>query len=232
MQKALKKSLLILGSGILFILAIYALIGPLLNWPSMDESNYILQSARIAQGELPYRDFYEFLTPLCQLIGAAFVRLEGVSILGLRLLVLCAYITSLFLAHEMSKSRLSKGSQILFISFLWLTLSRYPVFQHHIWSGFSALLAVFFAWKELKQSYTGKSKPHYLILSGIFTALSFWATESLGILLFFALLGFSLLHTWLQERDNRQTLEVINPDHATSKHSWLKPWVNRWQNSG
>src|SRR4051812_33405542 len=101
MQRTLKKSLLIIGVGILFLLAIYAQIGPLLNWPTMDESNYILQSALIVQGKLPYRDFYEFLTPLCQFIGAAFIYMEGVSVLGLRLLILCVYLISLVLVYEM-----------------------------------------------------------------------------------------------------------------------------------
>jgi hypothetical protein len=228
MQRTLKKSLLIIGVGILFLLAIYAQIGPLLNWPTMDESNYILQSALIAQGKLPYRDFYEFLTPLCQFIGAAFIKLEGVSVLGLRLLVLCLYLISMVLVYEMSKSRLGRFSQILLLGFLWFTLAHYPVFQHHTWSGFLALVAVFFAWKDLKQVYAGRKKTLYLILSGMFTALCFWATQSLGVLIFFALLGFGLLHSWLQHREAHQILEEGTQGTPLKKLKWLKTWCNHW----
>jgi len=228
MQRTLKKSLLIIGVGILFLLAIYAQIGPLLNWPTMDESNYILQSALISEGQLPYRDFYEFLTPLCQFIGAAFFKLEGVSILGLRLLVLCLYLISIVLVYEMSKSRLGKFSQILLLSFLWLTLSHYPVFQHHVWSGFLAFLAVFFAWKDLKQIYAGSHKPLYLILSGLLTALCFWATQSLGVLLFIALLGFGLLQSWLQQRELQKISDNDTSKALFTKLEWLKVWTIRW----
>jgi hypothetical protein len=206
-----------LGICIIASLIFFSIAGPLFAWPAMDEGNYILEAARIAHGALPYRDFYEFITPAGQWLGAAFITLSGLSVLGLRLLCLCSYSVSLLLVHEMTKARLGQISQILLTTFLWLTLSRYPVFQHHLWSGFCSTLAVYYAWRELKQLYAGRQQPVFLVLSGALTGLTFWFTQSLGVLLFLALLAFSVLHVWLQEREAQQTFLMM--DHISEQMS-------------
>src|SRR5690606_31309103 len=113
----------------------------LMLWPHTDEANYILQARHIADGLLPYRDFYDFVTPGSQLAGAIFIKLNGdFSVVGLRLLVLMGWLVEILLICDMARHHLPRRWLWVLAAFLWLTMSRYPVFQHHFWSGFWALL--------------------------------------------------------------------------------------------
>lgn len=221
---------------VLLGLVLFSLVGPIFNWPSMDEGNYILQSWQIAHGQLPYRDFYEFITPGGQVFGALFLWAEGFSILGLRLLVLCGWLLTLILVYDMTRNRLSRSWQVLLLCFLWLTQSRYPIFQHHFWSGLCAVVAVYFAWRALQCVYIQQTRlqagAKFLILCGLFTGQVFWITQSLGVLLVGALGVYSFLHALLHEREERgvtfkqlSMLAVVRRWLATWGLCWFLPMV-------
>ncbi len=58
---------------------------PLLLWG--DALGYATKGARILDGELPYRDFFDFVTPGTELIYALFFRSVGVMLWGPNLLM-------------------------------------------------------------------------------------------------------------------------------------------------
>lgn len=210
-----------IGFGL--ILAIISLAGPLLGWPLTDESTYVLQARQMAEGLLPYRDFYDFVTPGSQFIGSLFIRLSGFSLLGLRLLVVMGWLVQLLLIYTMGKNHLPKVWLSLFLVFLWLTDSRYPIFQHHFWSGLAALSAVFMAWKYLQTLYNGNPQRGFISLAGILCAATFWITQSLGILLAAALMFYSLLHCFLHEREERG-VGYRQVSNAAVFSRWIKTW--------
>lgn len=217
------------GLGLVLVLALMALrlAGQIMSWPGMDEGNYILEAARIANGQLPYRDFYDFITPGGQFFGALLIKINGFSVLGLRLWLVMAWFLILLLIYDMLRERVSKVWCFLFLAFLWLTESMYPVYQHHFWSGLTALIAVYCIWRALKQIYQGKSTTTFLAISGIFTALTFWITQSLGVLMALALGVFSVLHCILQEKEEKG-VSFRQLSWGCVVRRWLKPWGGVW----
>ena len=213
--------------GLSFLLVLISLIAPLMNWPQTDESTYLLQARQIAQGLLPYRDFYDFVNPGSQFIGALFIRLNGFSLISIRLLVLTGWLLEILMLYTISKNHLPKPWVTLFVAFLWLTDSNYPIFQHHFWSGLIALSAVFMSWRYLQSLYNGKAQPRWIVWSSLLCAATFWFTQSLGILLTVALLLFSLLHCFLHERE----LQGTSYRHVKNRAVWAR-WLNEWGRFG
>jgi len=211
------------GVGVGLILSIISLIGPLVCWPLLDESTYVLQARQIAEGLLPYRDFYDFVTPGSQLIGSLLIQLNGFSMLSLRLVIIVGWLLQLLMLARMGKDHLPKTWLGLFLVFLWLTDSRYPIFQHHFWSGLTALSSVWMAWQYLQSLYNGKAKPWQLSLSGVLCALTFWTTQSLGFLLTAAFFFYSFLHCFLHEREEKG----VSYRQIDNKAVWLR-WVKLW----
>jgi hypothetical protein len=222
-----RTGLLCLGCLVALVLMMAALAGPLQTLPAMDEA-YIMVSARnLADGMLPYRDFYDYLTPGSQLLGALYIRLNGFSVVGLRLLVILGWVLEIILVCDMAKNRLSKGGLALLAAFLCLTDARYPVYQHHFWSGLTATVAVYLTWRHLKDVYAGRASWLFLAGSGVFCALTCWIPQSLGVLLTLGLGCFGLLHVLFQEREERgvgfrklSTIQVLQ--------RWLRDWGPRW----
>lgn len=202
--------------------------GYLFTWPEMDEANYLLQARNMAQGMLPYRDFYEFITPGGQLLGALWTQVYGFSILSLRLWVFTGWLVELFLIYEMGKCQLSRPWLILTLFFIALSGMRHIIYQHHFFSGFFALLAVYWLWRYLESWYRQGQKPKkFLTAGGIFTGLTFWVTQSLGVLLALALGVFSLLHCILNEREEKN-LTYREISNVQVFRRWLREWGLPW----
>jgi hypothetical protein len=202
--------------------------GYLFSWPEMDEANYLLQARNMAQGMLPYRDFYEFITPGGQLLGALWSKLYGFSVISLRLWVFTGWLVELFLVYDMGKRQLSRPWLAVTLAFIALSGMRHLIYQHHFFSGFFALLAVYCLWRYLEAWYRRGQKPKKLLIAGgIFTAFTFWVTQSLGVLLTLALGVFSLLHCFLNEREEKNLTyrEVAN---AQVFKRWLREWGLPW----
>lgn len=216
-----------LGLLVAVSLAIFSLVGPVLNWPHMDEANYLLQARNIAQGLLPYRDFFEFITPGGQFLAGLWSRLNGFSIVSLRLWVIIGWLVELLLITVMAKGQIKQPWLGLLIAFVALTDLRYPVFQHHFGSGLLALLSVYMAWRSIEIFYQPRqssSKGQYFLLGcGLLTGLTFWFTQSLGILLTLALGGFSILQCFLHEREEKG----LTYSEVSNKLVWLR-WVKTW----
>jgi hypothetical protein len=212
-----------LGIGLGLLLVIISLIGPLLSWPLVDESTYVLQARQMAEGMLPYRDFYDFVTPGSQFIGSLFIRLNGFSLLGLRMLIIVGWLVEILLIYTMGKNHLSKVGLGILLAFLWLSDSQYLIFQHHFWSGLMALSSVFMGWCYLQTLYNGKPQRHFISLCGILCAATFWATQSLGLILTAALMLYSLLHCFLHEREEKG----VGYRHV-SKVAVLARWFKDW----
>jgi hypothetical protein len=217
-----------LGGVLLLALIALALAAPVMSWPMTDEANYLLQTRQIAQGLLPYRDFYDFITPGGQWLGALYAMLSGeFSVVGIRLLIVLGWIVQIGLIWEMAREHMPRSWLVLLAAFLWLTDSRYPVHQHHFWSGMTALLAVYFAWKHLQRLYAGQKSGPFLLLSGMMTAATFWITQSLGVLMAGALAVFGLLHCFLHEHEEKN-LTFGAVDNRLVLRRWLGQWGCTW----
>jgi hypothetical protein len=225
--KQMRLILVLLGAGLLLILMLIQLAGPVLSWPRPDEGNYTLHALKITQGQLPYQDFYDFVTPGSMLIVALLIKLNGFSMVGIRLWVIIGWLVQILLVYQMAKRHMPLVWLGLFVAFLALTDARYPINQHHFWSGFAAVLAVFFAWKHLQQVYAGNVKPLYLVLSAVFSGVCLWTTQSLGVAITGALGLFSLLHCFLHEREEKG-ISYRQVSNWQVLQRWARSWGRYW----
>jgi hypothetical protein len=212
---------------LLLIIAVLEPAGPLFSWPHADEANYTWHALKIAQGYLPYRDFYDFVTPGSMLIVALFIKLNGFSMIGIRLWILMGWLAEMALLYEMSKQRMSKLWMGLFLAFLWIADSRFTINQHHFWSGFAALVAVYFAWKHLQTVYAGAPKGQFLVASAVFCAMCLWTTQSLGVAMTGALGVFGLLHCFLHEREEKG-ISYRQVSNVEVLRRWGRSWGLYW----
>ncbi len=201
----LKVIVLVVGVG----LAVYALLGPLMNWPQTDESTYLLQAKYITEGKLIYEAFYDFVTPGSQYMMAGFAWClqqlgVGFNITLLRLAVLAGWLVEITLLmrlafywphpFKLSHPNWYRLSVWVLGIFLFLTDTRYVIYQHHFWSGLLGLVSVysFLRYQQTHQQWR-------LIFSGVMGACTFWTTQTLGLAIIvgmlvycgFCALGFS-----------------------------------------
>ena len=186
-----------------FLIALMAgLASGLLTWPHEDEANYLIQARWIAEGQVPYRDFFEFITPAGQYLTSLLYQSVGFTIIGIRFLVLAGWIIEIVLLFKLARLFMPLHWCWLMAAFLWATDTRYIVHQHPFWSGFCVLLATYFACHYVQYKHQ-----KYLVLSGILAGLAPWITQSSGVL---GLLGFGIFCILTQQQ---------------SLKTWLRYWL-------
>lgn len=192
-----------------------ALVG-LLVWPHLflmpvnDEPSLILQGWMTAQGQLPYRDFFEFITPGIYYVIAVVVQLCGgeLSVVALRLAGFLIWLLSTALVLLMAKSYLPRQWCWILALSLWSHLLL-PIgllgVNHHLYSTACALACVWFLWKPLSQS--GVISFKHTIRAGFFLGLTLLLTQSLGVMLTVALIMFFIIRR--QSIESLKTLVVL-----------------------
>jgi len=141
--------------------------------------------------------FVEFISP-----GAGYIILWSWKILGgpSYLAAKCISIL-LWLVSAICLSliigQFKKGTYTRLIAILlWLAaFNYYPIINHNTFSSMTALMALLFLINSIKQS----DKANYLIiLTAIFTAVTFWLLQTKGLLLFLAIVAiiFFLRNTY------------------------------------
>lgn len=174
MSERILRTLILVAAGLtLFLAALY-----LFRLPQEDEALLILQSWLIAQGKIPYRDFFEFILPGSLYLGAAVTSVTGLSVLTLRLLSLLAQLSSLWAISRLARPYLGRWGIPLLIFFGSYFLLDVLLFTHHV---FSAALAVWAVYCLTGWSRTGNSCQ--LSVGFLCIGLAFVVTQSTGMLL-------------------------------------------------
>lgn len=184
----------VLWLALLLGLMAYGLLGELFSWPKTDEGNYLYKSWLIAQGGVPYLDYNEFITPGGQVLTAGLIRLFGLHIVGIRLVIVLCWVLSLVMAWRVGREYLSGFWLRLMLAFLWLSVTRYLVDQHHFWSGFFAFASVYSLTCFMKNP-----KMRHLVISGLLAGMVPWITQSAGVLMIGSVLAFFALD-WLLDK--------------------------------
>ena len=147
-----------------------------------DQALFFVRAARIAHGQVLYRDFFELVTPGTELLYAAVFRLFGIHVwimqawgivLGLALLVVITRIAS----------RMFRGLMILLPGFLFLVFDYGNALDatHHWYSTLAVLAAV--------SVLTGMSLRR-IFTASIFCGVATLFTQTQGVLTLLALMIF------------------------------------------
>ncbi|MBX2860869.1 MAG: hypothetical protein KTR14_06525 [Vampirovibrio sp.] len=193
---------------LLLVLFIAPLILHLMLLPVGDEAMFLLQSQWVAQGQLPYRDFFQFVLPGTFYFAWPVLKVFGFSVVAVRLAVFCVQLLALLALIELSKNSegrnsrgkpyLKQGTRKLFLWFYLVVISLQCLYlSHHSLSGAWAVFIVYFIVR-----YIRTTSPKWLALSGVFTFITLFTTQSLGVLMLLMGWGFLL---WLCGRDEKLT---------------------------
>jgi hypothetical protein len=165
----------------------------LLTWS--DQLGYATKGVRILGGELPYRDFFEFLTPGTDLVYALLFRLLGVGP-WMPNLVMCVLAAITVLAMTWCAPRLVRGWYVVLPAALTIgtVISGATDATHHWFSTLAALGAVCVL-------FSGRSLGR-VAAAGAFCGLAASFTQTKGTLVTVALLAYFL---WIGLREKDRT---------------------------
>jgi hypothetical protein len=156
-----------------------------------DQMLFFVRGVRVLHGQMPYRDFFELVTPGTDLFYAAIFRLTGVHLWVIQALGVVMGLAFCWMMAGIS-SRLFRGITILLPVLLFLVFDYASALDltHHWYSTFFAL-ATICALME------GKSL-NRIAAAGVLCAVATLFTQTQGGLLFFALVIYVI---WLYRRD-------------------------------
>jgi hypothetical protein len=166
---------------------------PLLLWG--DAPGFAAKGVRLLGGELPYRDFFEFLTPGTDIIYALLFRWFGVS-LGLMHLVMAtlAALTSLWMTW--CASRLLRGWFVLLPAMLLMGIVlSYSLDPTHHWFSTVALMGTVWI------LFNGRSQGR-VAAAGAFSGVAASFTQTKGAAAVIALIAYFI---WISVREKDRT---------------------------
>jgi hypothetical protein len=152
--------------------------------PPGDEGTLIYDAVRVAQGQVPYRDFFEVMGPGTFYWVALFFKLFGVTWLATRLALVVTSVATALMMFFLTR-RLRTRFDTLPAIFLMAVLFGYiwPAISHHGDSNLLALFAfaAFVVWLDRQQTVL-------LVAAGALAALTTCVLQPKGVLLFLAFL--------------------------------------------
>ena len=155
-----------------------------------DEGVVLHAAVRILDGEVLYRDFFEFLPPGGFLIVATWMKLFGIGFTSAR--VLAVGVIAAIAALLYTAARLASGTRplaaLLAISWTVLSQGAWTVISHH-WLTTAASMA---SAVGLLLALEGASRRGAAFAAGLFAGVAVMVTQTRGALLCFAVLAVLL----------------------------------------
>jgi hypothetical protein len=139
---------------------------------------------RLSEGNILFKEIYYHYGALTALLHCFALKIFGVRLYSLNILTSIFYFF-IVLNFINILGRFVKHSFALLFSIVWLAFAPFFVDTFLPWS---SVFSLFFLLQSLNFTllYIDKNKLFYLFLSGISTALCFWARQSVGPLIFAA----------------------------------------------
>lgn len=191
----------VVGWSLLAGLALWMLWGSLephfWRYPTPDESTLMYEGWRTAQGDLPYRDFFEFIMPGTFFAVAGVIGWVGNSMVALRVLALLVLLGLAWVTVDMGRRYLPwpwLGGLLLL--FWMLHLPAGMEIQHHSFSTLFLVLAVWASMRALEPetARVGLRQSGWMALGGLLAGVSVLFTQSVGALGMMALGVFWLVY--------------------------------------
>jgi len=174
-------------------------------WRFGDEGIFVYGAQLVAEGALPYRDFFEVAGPASFYWLGLFFRIFGENWLVTRGLILITATISIILIYWITR-RLYRGpfDYIPAIFYMLISFHARPVTSHHWDSNLFGLLAIvmFFLWNHTRYK-------RYLIMAGIIAGLTSCFMQQKGLLLFFAFIIILIINGRLACEEKRKVMVDI-----------------------
>jgi hypothetical protein len=152
-------------------------------WRVGDEGTLVYGAQRVAEGAVPYRDFFEVMGPGTFYWLGFFFKILGANWLVARALLMVTAVATTLIIYWLARRLDADSGMLPAIFLLALTFPLWPATSHHWDSNLFALLsfAAFITWLENDNGWL-------LIAAGILAALTTFFMQQKGALLLFAYL--------------------------------------------
>jgi 4-amino-4-deoxy-L-arabinose transferase-like glycosyltransferase len=175
---------------ILTVIYLYLFIRVL--WRVGDEGTLLQGAQLVAEGALPYRDFFDVMGPASFYWLGLFFKLFGIHIWVARGLLLVTGLAMVLLIYWMTL-RVYRGSFEMLPALMYMVLAipTWPATNHHWDSNLFALLALgaFFLWQDKRAWF-------YLVLAGVLAGITTCFIQHKGLLVFLGLLLGLEVNDW------------------------------------
>lgn len=172
-----------------------------------EEFMLLLQGERVLNGDLPYKDFFQFLTPGSIYLSALLFKIFGVKLSVIKIFIPLAGCTIVLLTYLLSariiRSRLIGILPAIFV--LYYSIPFAPLFYHHWNAELPLLLAILFGLRALSTSNL-----LYIFLYGLTSGIAFLFLQHKGILIFLASIAFLIIDS-IKNKD-----KMLKPAFITS----------------
>lgn len=167
-----------------------------------EEFMLFVQAERVLNGEIPYRDFFQFITPGSIYLAAFLFKIFGLKLSVMKvfiaftgsIIVLLSYLLTVKIVNNKYLSLLPP------ILVIFYSIPYVPLFYHHWYAEIFTLLTIIFALFYIQ----GNSK-RGVFFSGLSAGFTFLFLQHKGILIFFAL----VLFLFMDRFTNRKSLKTI-----------------------
>lgn len=159
-----------------------------------DQVLFFARAARMAHGQVPYRDFFELVTPGTELLYAAAFRVFGVHAWVLQAWTIVLGLVLFWIVIQIG-GRILRGPVVLLPALLFLIFDFSTGWDatHHWYSTLAVLIAVFV--------FTGGASLWRIFTAGALCGIATLFTQTQGVLVFAALIVYLL---WLQRSDPQE----------------------------
>ncbi len=171
-----------------------------------EEFILFLQGERVLRGEVPYRDFFQFITPGSIYLSALLFKLFGIKLTVMKIFVALTGGIILTLTYSLSRKIINNSMLSLFPPFavLFYSIPHVPLFYHHWLSEIFVLLTILSG-----LIYIERKSKNALFLAGMNAGLVFFFLQHKGILIFSALVLFLFLDSLFNKKSMKPLLLAI-----------------------
>ncbi len=167
-----------------------------------EEFMLFLQGERVLEGEIPYRDFFQFITPGSIYLSALLFKLIGTKLTVIKVSIALIGGIILTITYFLSRKIISNSLLCLLppLFVLFYSIPHAPLFYHHWLSEIFVLLTILSG-----LIYIEKNSKNALLFAGINSGLAFLFLQHKGVLIFSALTFFLLLDSGLINKKSIKT---------------------------
>jgi 4-amino-4-deoxy-L-arabinose transferase-like glycosyltransferase len=151
-------------------------------WRIGDEGSIVYSAQLVAEGALPYRDFFEVAGPATYYWLGLFFKLFGTNFLVARaLLLITAALTTILIYWMTRRLYRDRFDYLPALFYMLISYPNWPGSNHHWDSNLFSLLAIvtFLVWE-------GRRQKRYLIMAGTFSGITSCFMLQKGFLIFLA----------------------------------------------
>lgn len=172
-----------------------------------EEFIHFVQAERVLNSEVPYRDFFQFITPGSIYLAALIFKIFGIKLTVIKIFIALIGSALVILTYLISTETINKPLLQVTpaVIVLFFSIPQAPLFYHHWNAELFILLAIFTGLK-----YISVNCLLYIFLSGVSSGLAFLFLQHKGILIFSAIVSFLIFNHFVNREKQLKPVILVS----------------------